>query len=133
MKITIGEWKTERGDKWHIDYASDAGAVGHNYDGFVAMWNHEHHRIGYGREHSLVAPWIDPVPWDWSTTPPWLNCLIQGHSRQWYLCEAGVDIGNDGLLLNGSKSIPVPQEYTPKWSGNWRNSKTMRPGYKEGK
>jgi hypothetical protein len=27
----------------------------------------------------------------------------------------------------GTHSYIIPHEYEPKWSGDWRNSKTMRP------
>lgn len=103
-------------------------------DGQSASWAESGRFVGEedDQDCDLVAPWIEPVQWDWSTTPQWLNCLIQGPSGHWYLCEAGVYVGNDGLLFNGSKSIRVPEEYAPKWSGDWRKSKTMRPGFNGG-
>lgn len=137
MKITVGEWKTRDGRKAIVaaingsarSYTKCIGWV----NGSVFSWCLSGKWTGESNQDlDLVAPWIDPVPWDWSTTPPWLNCLIQGPSGQWYLCEAGVYVCNDGILFKGAKSIPVPKEYAPKWSGDWRNSKTMRPGFNGG-
>lgn len=137
MKITVGEWKTRDGRKAIVGAQHPTGNVAYPFAGWIEQsaeywtvdgrwfWDDEN-------ECDLIEPWTDPVPWDWSATPPWLNCLIQGPSGQWYLCEAGVCVGNDGLLFNGSKSIPVPEEYWPKWKGDWTKSKTMRPGFNGG-
>ena len=137
MKITVGEWKTRDGRKAVVAAEnSDAKGFGQCVgwvDGSAYCWG-DTGRISFHTSGAdLIEPWTDPVPWDWSAVPPWLDCLIQGPSGQWYLCEAGVGVGNDGLLFNGAKSIPVPGECAPKWSADWRNSKTMRPGSKEAK
>ena len=135
MKITIGEWRTEKGDKWHIDFSSDYGSVGHNKDGDVAMWNDEHHRIGFTREHNLIAPWTDPVPWDWSTTPPWINWIAMWDDGEWFMFdkEPVLEAAHMGWIGSGAKSVSyaIPHSHAPKWSGDWKLSKTMRPGYKE--
>jgi len=138
VKITVGEWKTRDGRKAIVAGENKDAVPGDMFVGWIGESSFSWFDDGsyYGSEdpsdHDLVEPWTDPVPWDWSATPPWLNCLIQGPYGQWYLCEAGVYVGNDGLLFNGSKSIPVPEEYWPKWSGDWRKSKTMRPGFNGG-
>jgi hypothetical protein len=138
VKITIGEWKTRDGRKAIVAAENNQASEHMQLVGWIEPHAYSWARTGRHREFDeskldLVAPWTDPVPWDWSTTPPWLNCLIQGPSGQWYLCEAGVDVGNDGLLFNGSRSIQIPTHYAPKWTGDWKLSKTMRPGYKEAK
>lgn len=70
------------------------------------------------------------VPWDWSTTPPWLNVLHKGPYGNWRLFE------DEPMIHNGNFSIPdagieIPEKYHPKWCGDWKLSKTMRHGYKE--
>lgn len=138
MKITVGEWKTRDGRKAIVagenkDAVPDDVFIGW-VNGISCTWFEDGSYYGGEDPHEddLVEPWTDPIPWDWSTTPPWFNCLIQGPSDQWYLCEGVVDIGSAGLLFHGSKTTTVPKEYAPKWSGDWRKSKTMRPGFNGG-
>lgn len=30
-------------------------------------------------------------------------------------------------MFNGDNYIQIPRKYSPKWSGDWKLSKTMRP------
>ena len=140
MKITVGEWKTRDGCK-AIVAASNAGAHPLHYwigwiDGQNAAWTESGRFIGDEEDNDcdLVAPWIELVPWDWSTTPPWINWIAKDEEG-WVMhgCEPQIEndatdvwYNEDGQYLN------IPDEYAPKWSGDWRKSKTMRPGFNGG-
>jgi len=133
MKITLGKWKTRDGRKAIAAAVNEVARESQRVIGWVGefsqCWCTDGRWSSNGGESELdlIAPWTDPVPWDWSTTPPWFDCIIQGPSGNWYLCESIVRAGNDGIMFNGSRSIPIPPEYAPKWSGDWKLSKTMRP------
>ena len=126
MKLSIGWFRAENGTKWHVDYINDKWAVGHSVNGNVAIWD-ANGSVHYENGHwNLVAQWTDPVPWDWGTTPPWLHVLHKGPYGNWRLFK------DEPLIHNGNFAIPdagidVPEEYHPKWSGDWKLSKTMRP------
>lgn len=135
MKITIGEWKTRGGDKATVVAENDKAVDYSRFIGWadriVCCWYLDGARFANATtQYDLIAPWTDPVPWDWSTTPPWLNVLHKGPYGNWRLFE------DEPFIHNGNFSIPdagieVPSKYHPKWTGDWKLSKTMRPGYKE--
>jgi len=132
MKITLGEWKTRDGRKAIVaaenPNAPDRCRFIGWLDGSARTW-HDSGLVCEGFEFSadLIAPWTDPVPWDWSTTPPWFDCIIQGPSGAWYLCESIVEAKELGIAFSTSRSFQIPIEYAPKWSGDWKLSKTQRP------
>lgn len=133
MKITLGEWKTRCGQKAIVSAVNEGARESQRAIGwvgeFVQSWCMDGRWSSTGDESGLdlISQWTEPVPWDWSTTPPWLDCIIQGPSGNWYLCESIACAGNDGILFNGSRSILIPPEHSPKWSGDWKLSKTQRP------
>ena len=82
----------------------------------------------------IVSEWTDPVPWDWSTTPPWLNYLVMDADGQWSLTPNRPELSFDDVMWSlNTDSLYIPNEHTPKWSGDWKKSLTVRPGYKEEK
>ena len=135
MKITIGEWKTRDGRKAIVAAEHPNSYEKHRFigwiDGKVRTWQDSGHvSHGFVFAADIISPWTEPVPWDWSTTPPWLNVLHKGPYGNWRLFK------EEPLIHNGNFAIPtsgidVPEKYHPKWSGDWKLSKTMRPGHKE--
>ena len=83
----------------------------------------------------LISEWTDPAPWDWSTTPPWINYLALDSIGSWYLYSSKPTItSNSTSWRNGGLSCYIiPESHAPKWSGYWSESLTERPGYKEAK
>lgn len=78
-------------------------------------------------EFDLIAPWTEPVPWDWSTTPPWINWIAMEFTGSFWLYE-NEPIADDGAWSsNGGSCHRVPNSHAPKWSGDWKLSKTQRP------
>ena len=149
MKITVGEWKTRDGSK-AIVAASNAGAhpmyywIGWIYsaeskharwiNGQSSSWDESGRFIGDEEDDDcdIVAQWIDPVPWDWSTTPPWIDWIARDEAGIWYLCDMEPSLIGKSWDLFGGVFHVIPSHYYPKWSGDWRKSKTMRPGFNGG-
>ena len=136
MKITTGEWRTRGGEKATVvaeddtarDYSRLIGWVG----GVVCCWYLDGARFENATsQFDLVAPWSDPVPWDWSTTPPWINWIAKNAKGVWCMFDNEPSEMGNAWSLNGASCHHVPQSNEPKWSGDWKLSKTMRPGYKE--
>ena len=132
MKITIGEWKTRDGRKAIVAAENKQADADDQFIGWIGgvgmSWFddgiHQSNKRESGRD--VISPWTDPVSWDWSTTPPWLNVLHKGPYGNWRLFE------DEPLIHNGDFSIPtagvrIPEKYHPKWSGDWKLSKTQRP------
>ena len=138
MKITIGEWKTRGGRKAIVaaenkEALSEVQLIGW-IEGFGRSWNSAGRRDSLQlTPDDLISPWTDPVPWDWSTTPPWFVCLVKGPHDGWYLSEGDVDTSGSAIGFGSLGYYAIPRRYYPQWSGDWKLSKTMRPGYKESK
>ena len=136
MKITIGEWKTRDGRKAIVAAENPDAEAGYRFIGWLNGECCNWHEDGVFFEDDesdmdLIAPWTYPVPWDWSTTPPWVTLIVKGPSGFWYLCDGDVIMGEAYMDFGDSEYMPIPTKYSPKWSGDWKLSKTMRPGYKE--
>lgn len=138
MKITPGEWKTRDGQK-AIVAASDVGAHPLHYwvgwmCGQMASWNEFGRFIGDEDDNDcdIVEPWVDPVPWDWSTTPPWINWIAMDANGVWYIYDKEPSRLEKAWSFDGTSCHRVPASHPPKWSGDWRKSKTMRPGFNGG-
>jgi hypothetical protein len=139
VRITLGEWRTRDGCK-AIVAASNAGANPLHYwigwvDGQSASWAESGRFVGEedDQDCDLVAPWIEPVPWDWSTTPPWINWIAMDENKDWWMYAAEPSAGPAAWLGGGCSRHMIPKSHAPQWSGDWEQSKTMRPGYKEAK
>lgn len=137
MKITVGEWKTRDGRKAIVaaingsarSYTKCIGWV----NGSVFSWCLSGKWTGESNQDlDLVAPWIDPVSWDWSTTPPWINWIAKDEDGAWWMYQCEPECRNVSWSGKGNSSHQVPLSHAPKWSGDWRKSKTMRPGFNGG-
>ena len=139
MKITIGEWKTRDGRKAVVGAENPSAHSGCRFigwiDGWSGDWCEDGKRDCLQRSMDLIAPWADPVPWDWSTTPPWINWIAMWDDGEWFMFdkEPVLEAAHIGWIGSGAKSVShaIPNSHAPKWSGDWKLSKTMRPGYKE--
>lgn len=102
-------------------------------NGVCFTWRIDGSRGPTNTDSDIISEWVDPVPLDWSTTPPWINYLALDSSGNWYLYSSKPTItSNSTSWRNGGLSCYIiPESHAPKWSGYWRESLTMRPGYRE--
>ena len=135
MKITIGEWKTRDGRKAEVVYICEKRQRAIGWIGNLhTAWrlNGGYTDAIHDTSSDLIEPWTDPVPWDWSTTPPWINWIAMDSSGTWFMHRkepfCGVNMWNPNDVYHR-----IPESHAPKWSCDWKLSKTMRPGYKEAK
>ena len=146
MKITIGEWRMRNGGKAIVGAINESshepvigwrtGQDGAGQDGVLLSrsWQLDgsYYEPGNECEFDLIAPWTDPVPWDWSTTPPWINWIAMWKDGDWFLFDTEPLIKGDAWDNDdGISSHHIPKSHRPQWSGEWKQSKTMRPGCKE--
>ena len=134
MKITIGEWRTRDGRKAIVaaenrEALSEVQFIGW-IEGFAKSWNNAGRIDRLADSHyDLITPWTDPVPWDWSTTPPWINWIAMDENGCWYMYDKEPSQTEKAWSFAGASCHRVPQSNNPKWSGDWKQSKTMRPGF----
>lgn len=131
MKITLGEWKTRDGRKAEVVHVCDERqrAIGWIGIGSVS-WIIDGGMVDdtYKTQWDLVSPWTDPVPWDWSTTPPWVNWIAQDSDGFWILFDGEPELLESRWSSGpGMCSCTIPLKYSPKWSGDWKLSKIQRP------
>ena len=133
MKITIGEWKTRDGRKAIVAAYNKDASPHEKYigwiDGFSYSWDESGFFAPFDSEHEndLISPWTDPVPWDWSATPPWINWIAMDKHGAWYMYPNEPELRNYMWSCGHSTYEGIPQLYAPKWSGDWKLSKTQRP------
>lgn len=131
MKITIGEWKTRDGRKAIVGAENPNARLGCRFigwiDGWSGDWSEDGRRDCLQRSMDLIAPWTDPVPWDWSTTPPWINWIAMDKNGDWFMYTEEPALDFTGWIGFGQYAVKIPTKYSPKWSGNWKFSNTQRP------
>lgn len=132
MKITIGEWKTRYGDKAIVAAVNEGARESQRAIGwvgeFVQYWCMDGRWSSTGGESGLdlISQWTDPVPWDWSTTPPWINWIAMDANGYWSMYISEPDCGINVWNTNNYYTR-IPPSHAPKWIGDWKLSKTMRP------
>jgi hypothetical protein len=136
MKITIGEWRMRNGGKvivGAINESSREPVIGWRTGQYGVLlsrsWQLDGSYYGPGNEceFDLIAPWTDPVPWDWSTTPPWINWIVLSPNGFWWMHSEEPIQDAYSWIGFGECAALIPQSYHPKWSGDWKLSKTQRP------
>lgn len=138
MKISIGEWKARDGRKAIVAAYNEHAHVSNRWVGWIGLGALSWAEDGsYSLSHSndiadLIAPWVDPVPWDWSTTPPWINWIAMDASGAWYMYDKDPSLTEKAWSFIGKSCHRIPNSNDPQWSGDWKLSKTMRPGYNGG-
>lgn len=141
LKIEAGKfYKTRDGKKARI-YATDGGEC-YPVHGAILVCNKEWCTKSWkadGREwfwsqtiDDIVSPWIDPPVVDWDSLPKHIVAVAMDENGLWYgyvavpkRYESDWDIKeryyySDWLLYC---------EHTPAFSGDWRDSLAVRPGY----
>lgn len=135
MKIELGEWKTRDGRKAIVAaYNKDAhfAFVGWINGDAVSWMENGSWASELGSRNDLISPWTDPVPWDWSTTPPWINWIAMDSNDMWWMYCSEPKLDSCKWNPQGASSHNIPSSHHPKWSGDWKQSKTMRPGFNGG-
>lgn len=130
MKIEAGKYyKTRAGNKARV-YATDGhgdfpahGAV--LIDGWrLEKWTLDGKAIPRGTYPTdLVSEWTDAVEMDWSVLPKWAMWIAMDASMYWYWYENQPIAQADSWdALAWGTAGPIPNEYKPKWTGDWRDS-----------
>lgn len=138
MKITVGDWKTRDGRKAVVAAENPNAQSSHRFVGWVetfcVSWTERGTWSAAGNEVGidLISPWTDPVPWDWSTTPPWINWIAMDADGAWWMYQNEPEFRNVSWSGKGCTSHRVPPSHAPKWTGDFSKSKTMRPGFNGG-
>lgn len=134
MKITLGEWKTRDGRKAIVAAENPNALKSQRFAGWIegrvhawcidGAWSFEE---GTKSNIDLISPWTEPVPWDWSTTPPWINWICKNSEGQWWATDVEAVVTQGTHWPKGTHHYIIPREYEPKWTGDWKLSKTQRP------
>jgi len=134
MKITIGEWKTRDGRKAVVAAENDSADEYMQMVGWIESFAFSWSKTGRHRDTGesildLIATWTDPVPWDWSTTPPWINWIAMDRDGDWVMYIEEPETIDDMWASSkaGESGIYIPRTHAPKWNGSWHLSKTQRP------
>jgi hypothetical protein len=88
--------------------------------------------LGSGQPHSddLISEWIDKPEWDWSKAADWHVAIAMDEDKRWFPFRevpSKVEIS-----WCGSHDRSIPPEHAPKWTGDWRESLIVRPGFEKG-
>ncbi len=88
--------------------------------------------LGPGQPHSddLISEWIDKPEWDWSKAADWHVAIAMDADRRWFpFREVPSKVE---IAWCGSHDRSIPPEYAPKWTGDWKDSLIVRPGFEKG-
>ena len=131
MIITPGDYRTRDGRKATVAAIDTQAAIYHNaigwLEGGVESWSTDGRYLSATEDNAydLVEPWLDPVPWDWSSTCPWFNYLAMDESGEWFLYNNEPSLDTRVYIVTGYH-CKIPEDHYPKWSGDWTKSLTKR-------
>lgn len=111
------------------------------------IWEHTgRYRFGGSDEPlNIVAPWTDPPAVDWDRFPAHIVAVAMDEDGAWnaYLEVPTTDKANPNATgwYHGPSptnhvylcAFGVHKEHRPVFSGDWRDSLAVRPGWEEGK
>ena len=76
----------------------------------------------------IIGPWIDKPIVDWSVMPKWAKTVVMNKLRTWYWTDDPLPAGSsDHWLISRSNHGVIPQEFHPRFDGDWRVSLVKRP------
>lgn len=134
MKITLGERKTRKGQKAIVAAENPNKQNLCRFVGWIAGnpfgWDINGDAVSFDTPspYDIVDTWTDPVPWDWSTTPPWINWIAMDSDGVWILFDGEPELLESRWSSGpGIYSCTIPFKHAPKWTGDWKLSKTCRP------
>jgi len=77
----------------------------------------------------IVGPWVEkPTDWDWANVPPWTPYIAMDSDYEWYAYETEPELESHMWGTYG-EYVKIPDEYAPKFEGDWRESLLVRPGH----
>lgn len=144
LKIETGKFYRLRNGMKYRCYAVDGGGS-HPIHGAVFFdgewYTRVHHATGAlfdngdESESDIIAEWHDEPVVNWDIFPPHIVCLAAGESQNWNAYttdklsrkEFGWDIDNEAG--NYHACFPVRPTNRPFFTGDWRDSKVVRPGH----
>ncbi len=89
-------------------------------------------------DYDLVSEWIDKPEFDWSKAAAWHVAVAKAkYDRKWYVfdkipeyrdCYDRYTYVRGSVLYCGEQ---IPDEHSPIWDGDIKDSLIIRPGYKQ--
>lgn len=136
MKIEPGKfYKTRSGRKARI-YAVDGdsvrpihGAIIANGDWILAGWGMDGNFYDSSNEseYDLISEWTEPLDFDWSVLPPWMNWIAKDSDDNWWAFSHKPFLTKSIWETNGD-GLSIPPNYAPKnFTGDWTKSLHERP------
>jgi len=104
-----------------------------------AMWLSSGAWTGSNTKKNITEIWTDPpqVPDDFWTRviSPWMNVAAMDGDKKWYQYSINPEHSTTAWQYNHIAGLcsRIPPEYAPKFSGDWKDSLIVRPGYEETK
>lgn len=113
---------TDRPDNTYpILYQTDSGTVRSCTQGG------RYNAISDEHEHDLVAEWIRPIV-DWSAMPAWAKYVARDSNGRWYWYDVKpCDDYDMWLSVDEGISERIPSDFSPSFSGDWKDSLVERP------
>ncbi len=85
---------------------------------------------GKAHEWDLVSEWIDKPEWDWSKSANWHVAIAMDEDRRWFSYTG--EPRTDNIVWVVPNVQLIPPEHAPKWTGDWKDSLIVRPGFEKG-
>lgn len=136
MKIEAGKfYRTREGKKARI-YATDGNGLDSSVHGAIllprnqwglCMWNENGRYFSdEENENDLVSEWVDKPEVDWSKMPAWASWVAMDKDGRWLWWSERPESGLGEWWLPSGDCGRIPGDYTPKFSGGWKDSLTGR-------
>lgn len=129
MKLEVGKYYRSRGGgKWRVLAVDrppgDEPVVAMSQGGLVLYMDSDG---ATANGQFLESEWLDPIELDWAAMPAWMEWAAMDSDGEWWLYvneplpRSGFWASETGL------DCLISDSHSPKWTGDWRESKVRRP------
>ncbi len=134
MKIEAGKFYRTRGGQKVRVYTVDGGGeypvhaallVGTVW--YVKVYKSSGH-LDFPDDHDLISEWVDKPVVDWSKLAAWHRWVARDERGEWFSFGQKPTIGlAHWMIARGCDYCPIPPQYSPTFSGDWKDSLVERP------
>ncbi len=83
---------------------------------------------GCTKPYDLISEWVDRPVVDWSKLAAWHRWVAVDEMGEWFSFGQKPTLGlAHWMIASGCDYCPIPPQYSPTFSGDWKDSLVERP------
>ena len=103
------------------------GAILRPDEWVTARWDLTGSNVAQG-QYDLISEWVDKPVVDWGKLAAWHRWVARDERGGWFsFCQKPILGMAHWMIASGCDYCPIPSQYSPTFSGDWKDSLVERP------